>query len=221
MSDLLIEQLRFFQSLGVTHLELGQGAEATSEQDLGKPETLEGVREIIGDCQRCKLAPGRRHIVFGVGNPSARLMFVGEAPGADEDRQGEPFVGRAGQLLTRIIETMFDLKRKDVYIANIIKCRPPRNRDPEADEVEACEGFLFEQIRLISPRIVVALGRCAAQTLLRTETPISRLRGKFYEYRGTLLFPTFHPSYLLRNPAKKREVFYDMKAVRAKLEELG
>ncbi len=217
--DPLIEQLRFFKSLGVTHLVGGsEGQESADLEPAEGPVDLAGVREIIGDCQRCKLAPGRRHIVFGVGNPNAELMFVGEAPGADEDRLGEPFVGKAGQLLTRIIETMFDLERKDVYIANILKCRPPRNRDPEPDEVEACERFLFEQIRLVEPKIIVALGRYAAQTLLRTGTSIGRLRGKFYDYRGTQLLPTFHPSYLLRNPAAKRDVFHDMKAVRARLD---
>ena len=218
MSDLLIDQLLFFKSLGVTHLQgLPEGPVTGPENATEGPATLPEVREIIGDCQRCKLASGRRNIVFGVGNPNADLMFVGEAPGADEDRRGEPFVGKAGQLLTRIIETMFDLERKDVYIANILKCRPPGNRDPEPDEVETCEQFLFEQIRLVRPKIIVALGRYAAQTLLRSETAISRLRGKFYDYRGTQLLPTFHPSYLLRNPSAKRDVFNDMKAVRERL----
>ena len=218
MSDLLIDQLLFFKSLGVTHLQgMPEDGVTGPENATEGPATLTEVREIIGDCQRCKLASGRRNIVFGVGNPNAELMFVGEAPGADEDRRGEPFVGKAGQLLTRIIETMFDLERKDVYIANILKCRPPGNRDPEPDEVETCEQFLFEQIRLVRPKIIVALGRYAAQTLLRSETAISRLRGKFYDYRGTQLLPTFHPSYLLRNPSAKRDVFNDMKAVRERL----
>ena len=207
----VIDQLNFFGELGVTHLNL---------ENLNRTPTLEEIREEIGDCKRCKLHRGRRNIVFGVGNPEADLMFVGEAPGADEDAQGIPFVGRAGQLLTRIIKAI-GLQREQVYIANILKCRPPGNRDPERDEVESCEGFLFQQIQTIDPMLVVALGRYAAQTLLQTKTAISRIRGKFYPYRGGLLIPTFHPSYLLRNPSAKRQVWEDMKAIRAKLTELG
>ena len=177
-------------------------------------EALAAVRTDIGDCTRCKLSTlGRSQIVFGVGNPHADLMFVGEAPGADEDIQGIPFVGRAGQLLTKIIEAI-GLKRDDVYIANIIKCRPPQNRNPEADEVASCEPFLFRQIDVIKPKVIVALGKYAAQTLLRTETPISRLRGRLSDYRGAKLMPTFHPAYLLRNPSSKREVWEDMKLVK-------
>ena len=166
------------------------------------------------DCSRCKLHTlGRRQVVFGVGNPEADLMFVGEAPGADEDVQGIPFVGRAGQLLTKIIEAI-GLTRDDVYIANVIKCRPPQNRNPEPDEVETCEPFLFQQIDVIKPKVIVALGTFAARALLRTLDPISRLRGRVYEYRGAKLIPTFHPAYLLRNPSSKREVWEDMKLVR-------
>ncbi len=177
-------------------------------------DALAAVRTEIGDCVRCKLhAQGRRQIVFGVGNPNADLMFVGEAPGADEDVQGIPFVGRAGQLLTKIIEAI-DLKRDDVYIANVIKCRPPGNRNPEQDEVETCEPFLFQQIDVIKPKVIVALGTFAARALLRTLDPISRLRGRIFEYRGAKLIPTFHPAYLLRNPSSKREVWEDMKVVR-------
>jgi len=180
-------------------------------------EALAAVRADIGDCTRCKLhGQGRRQIVFGVGNPDADLMFVGEAPGADEDIQGIPFVGRAGQLLTKIIEAI-DLKREDVYIANVIKCRPPGNRNPEPDEVETCEPFLFQQIDIIKPKVIVALGKFGAQTLLRTLEPISRLRGRVYDYRGAKLVPTFHPAYLLRNPSCRREVWEDMKKVRALL----
>ncbi|MFZ0428224.1 MAG: uracil-DNA glycosylase [Acidobacteriota bacterium] len=182
--------------------------------------TLEEIREILGECTRCKLHGGRTHIVFGVGDPNADLMFVGEAPGADEDRQGEPFVGRAGQLLTKIIEAI-ELQREQVYIANILKCRPPQNRDPQPDEVASCEPFLFQQIEVIRPMIIVALGKYAAQTLLRSTEAISRLRGRFFEYRGSLLMPTFHPSYLLRNPSGKREVWEDMKKVRETLQERG
>jgi uracil-DNA glycosylase len=175
---------------------------------------LAAVRTDIGDCVRCKLhTQGRKQIVFGVGNPEADLMFVGEAPGADEDIQGIPFVGRAGQLLTKIIEAI-DLKREDVYIANVIKCRPPGNRNPEQDEVETCEPFLFHQIDVIKPKVIVALGTFAARALLRTLDPISRLRGRIFDYRGAKLIPTFHPAYLLRNPSSKREVWEDMKVVR-------
>jgi len=180
-------------------------------------QALVAIREDIGDCTRCKLHTlGRKQIVFGVGNPEADLMFVGEAPGADEDEQGIPFIGRAGQLLTKIIEAI-DLKREDVYIANIIKCRPPQNRNPELDEVATCEPFLFRQIEAIKPKIIVALGKYAAQTLLKTDAPISRLRGQLFDYRGATLIPTFHPAYLLRNPSSKREVWEDMKLVRSLL----
>ena len=178
-------------------------------------EALKAVREDIGECTRCKLATlGRKQIVFGVGNPNADLMFVGEAPGADEDIQGEPFVGRAGQLLTKIIEAI-ELKREDVYIANVIKCRPPQNRNPEPDEVEQCEPFLFRQIDIIKPKVIVALGKFAAQCLLRTTDPITRIRGREFTYRDAILMPTYHPAYLLRTPSAKREVWEDMKRVRA------
>ena len=190
------------------------GQAAGKRLPMAAADALVAVRTEIGDCTRCKLhAQGRRQIVFGVGNPSADLMFVGEAPGADEDIQGIPFVGRAGQLLTKIIEAI-GLQREDVYIANVIKCRPPGNRNPEQDEVETCEPFLFQQIDIIKPKVIVALGTFAARTLLRTLDPISRLRGRVYEYRGAKLIPTFHPAYLLRNPASKREVWEDMKIVR-------
>jgi DNA polymerase len=176
---------------------------------------LAAVRADIGDdCARCKLHRlGRRQIVFGVGNADADLMFVGEAPGADEDAQGEPFVGRAGQLLTKIIEAI-GLQRSDVYIANVIKCRPPQNRNPEPDEVEQCEPFLFRQIDLIKPKVIVALGKFAAQSLLKTNDPITRLRGREFRYRDAVLMPTYHPAYLLRTPSAKREVWEDMKRVR-------
>jgi DNA polymerase len=159
---------------------------------------------------RCKLARGRTHIVFGQGNPAARLVFVGEGPGQEEDLAGEPFVGAAGQLLTKIIEAM-RLRREDVYIANVVKCRPPGNRVPEEDEIASCSPFLRRQIAAIRPVFVCTLGACAAQTLLRTRTPISRLRGRFHEVDGVKVLPTFHPAYLLRNPEHKREVWEDMK----------
>ena len=199
----------------------GQGPveEAQGAQEVrvyaSAADALIGIREDLGDCTRCKLhGLGRRQIVFGVGNPDADLMFVGEAPGADEDVQGEPFVGRAGQLLTKIIEAI-DLQRQDVYIANLIKCRPPGNRNPEPDEMEQCGPFLSRQIDAIRPKVIVALGKFAAQSLLRTTDPITRLRGREYTYRDAILMPTYHPAYLLRQPSAKRDVWADMKRVRA------
>jgi DNA polymerase len=189
---------------------------ADGADTVAPADGLTALRDEIGpQCTRCKLCGlGRRQVVFGVGHPRARLMFVGEAPGEDEDRQGEPFVGRAGQLLTKIIEAI-SLTREQVYIANVIKCRPPGNRNPEPDEVATCEPFLFQQIALVQPRVIVALGKFAAQCLLRTTDPITRLRGREFDYRGATLIPTFHPAYLLRNPPAKREVWEDMKKVRA------
>jgi uracil-DNA glycosylase family 4 len=178
------------------------------------------VREDLGDCQRCKLAPTRTNLVFGVGNPNAHLVFVGEAPGADEDAKGEPFVGKAGQLLTKMIEAM-GYARQDVYICNVIKCRPPGNRNPEPDEVASCEPFLKGQLAALRPRVIVTLGKFAAQCLLRDDTPISRLRGNFRMYEGVQLMPTFHPAYLLRDPSKKKEAWEDLKAVNAALKRLG
>ena len=180
--------------------------------------SLEAVEAELGECTRCQLSGlGRQRIVFGVGNPEAELMFVGEAPGRDEDAQGIPFVGRAGQLLTKIIESIGQ-SRESVYIANVIKCRPPQNRNPEPDEVGTCEPFLFGQVDAIRPRVIVALGAFAARTLTRSDRPISRMRGREFEFRGATLIPTFHPAYLLRNPQSKREVWEDMKKVRALLE---
>ncbi|MES1172656.1 MAG: uracil-DNA glycosylase [Bacteroidota bacterium] len=178
------------------------------------------VRDELGDCQRCKLAKGRKNLVYGVGNPDAHLVFVGEGPGADEDERGEPFVGKAGQLLTKMIEAM-GYRREDVYICNVVKCRPPGNRNPEPDEIEACEPFLKKQLAAIRPRMIVTLGKFAAQCLLRDDTPISRLRGTFRTYEGVSLMPTFHPAYLLRDPSKKKEAWDDLKAVIAALRELG
>jgi uracil-DNA glycosylase family 4 len=247
--DQLAEHLRFAAELGVAGISrdaawrtraepTARAAEVRPGSDLGQTlstqdlttaapltvfknaaDALVAIREDIGDCTRCKLHTlGRTQIVFGVGSPDADLMFVGEAPGADEDEQGIPFIGRAGQLLTKIIEAI-DLKREDVYIANIIKCRPPQNRNPEPDEVASCEPFLFRQIDIVKPKVIVALGKYAAQTLLKSETPISRLRGQVLDYRGAKLVPTFHPAYLLRNPSSKREVWEDMKLVKRLLTE--
>jgi DNA polymerase len=195
-----------------------QEAIDTIQVARSEAEALRAVREDIGECTRCKLCGlGRTQIVFGVGNPRADLMFVGEAPGADEDIQGEPFVGRAGQLLTRIIEAI-GMKRADVFIANVLKCRPPGNRNPEPDEVEQCEPFLLRQIDIIKPKVIVALGKFAAQCLLKTNTPITRLRGQEFKFRDAILIPTYHPAFLLRTPSAKREVWEDMKRVKQLLE---
>ncbi len=222
--------LEFFGELGVDGVSADpawrtRAAESTEPSAVTVPvcgspaDALLATRADLGECTRCKLhALGRRQIVFGVGNPDADLMFVGEAPGADEDTRGEPFVGRAGQLLTKIIEAI-GLRREDVYSANVIKCRPPGHRNPESDEVEQCEPFLFRQIDSIKPKVIVALGKFAAQSLLRTADPITRLRGREFQYRDAILMPTYHPAYLLRTPSAKREVWEDMKRVRALLEE--
>jgi DNA polymerase len=247
VNDDLRTHLEFFTELGVDGLRLEPEWRARAARRVGRPqpeqpvapepaepeppnaaqpapvfssgaEALDALRAEIGpDCRLCKLHTlGRRQVVFGVGNPDADLMFVGEAPGGDEDIQGEPFVGRAGQLLTKIIEAI-GLKRSDVYIANVIKCRPPGNRNPEPDEVERCEPFLFRQIDLVKPKVIVALGKFAAQSLLNTNDPITRLRGREFQFRSATLIPTFHPAYLLRNPSSKREVWEDMKKVRGGL----
>jgi uracil-DNA glycosylase family 4 len=181
------------------------------EKGVGSPE-LTAVRADLGDCRRCKLAAGRTTLVFGVGAPRAELMFVGEGPGADEDLQGEPFVGKAGQLLTRMIEAM-GYRRDQVYIANVVKCRPPENRNPEPDEIVACEPFLMRQIDAVRPKVIVALGKFAAHTLLRSAIPITRLRGTWGQYQGVKLMPTFHPAYLLRSPHEKAKAWEDLKQV--------
>jgi uracil-DNA glycosylase family 4 len=198
------------------------------EESLRKPKSqpapsdpatgLRLIREDIGDCTRCRLhKQGRKQIVFGVGNPQADLMFIGEAPGADEDQQGEPFVGRAGQLLNNMIKAM-GLRREDVYIANIIKCRPPGNRTPERDECETCSPFLMRQIEVIGPKTIVALGAVAAKTLLAINAPMSELRGRWFDFRGTKLAVTYHPAFLLRDPRQKKETWKDLQMV---MKELG
>jgi DNA polymerase len=183
-----------------------------------RPAALKAIREIIGDCTRCKLhKQGRKQVVFGVGNPNAELMFVGEAPGADEDQQGEPFVGRAGQLLNNMITAM-GLRREDVYIANVIKCRPPGNRTPERDECETCSPFLMRQIDVIRPKVIVALGAVAAKNLLGLNESMANLRGRFYDFRGTKLAVTYHPAFLLRDPRQKKEAWKDLQMV---MKEMG
>lgn len=235
--DEMAAHLRLYSELGVTGVSRDSawrrrepvpvpGVETSSADaaasvapELHGIEGLTALRGDIGDCTRCVLHTlGRKQVVFGVGNPDADLMFVGEAPGADEDIKGEPFVGRAGQLLTKIIEAI-GLAREDVYIANVIKCRPPGNRNPEPEEVATCSPFLLRQIDIVRPRVIVALGTFSAQLLLSTDAPISRLRGRLHDFRGIKLMPTFHPAYLLRSPDKKRDVWEDMKIVRALLAE--
>ena len=233
----LAEHLRFYEEMGVTGISRDaswrsrapSASDAAPSAPVSAPSapvpapsapdpapsarvwSLTAIREDIGDCTRCKLATlGRKQVVFGVGNPQADLMFVGEAPGADEDVQGVPFVGRAGQLLTKMIEAM-GFSRDDVYIANVVKCRPPDNRNPEPDEIESCEPFLFRQIESVKPQVIVALGAFAAKTLLQTQQPISRLRGNVYDYHGAKLIPTFHPSFLLRSPNQKKYAWEDLK----------
>ena len=204
--------LKYVRDLGYSGICLSDEAVRIMEswdkqQVLG--ESLDTIRSDLGACQRCKLHKGRKNIVFGYGNPRAKLVFVGEGPGYEEDMQGQPFVGQAGQLLTRILRAI-GLTRDDVYICNIIKCRPPGNRNPEPDEIAACIPFLRRQLKTIAPRFICALGTFAAQTLLGTSTPISRLRGRFYPYEGIDLLPTYHPAFLLRNPSKKADVWQDM-----------
>ena len=192
----------------------GNGGEHQAEEaaaDSGR-STLAAVREELGDCRRCPLHQTRHSLVFGEGDPRAELVFVGEAPGADEDAQGRPFVGQAGQLLTKIIGAM-GLKREGVYICNILKCRPPGNRDPQPEEIAACEPFLIKQLQAIGPKVICALGTFAAHTLLKTEAPISVLRGRFHTYQGIPLMPTYHPAYLLRNPGAKKQVWDDVQMV--------
>ncbi len=240
------DHLRYFRDIGVTHLEpapprpsvvatptdmpkkiidtspaSGLFAEPLSIEQQHAGETLEDIRRDLGDCRRCKLWKTRKNIVFGEGNPKAELMFVGEGPGADEDASGRPFVGRAGQLLTRMIEAM-GYKREDVYIANTVKSRPPDNRTPEKDELETCIPFLYRQIAAIRPKVIVALGNPAQQSLLNSSIGITKVRGKFQDYprlEGIKVMPTFHPAYLLRSPDKKREAWEDLKMVRDFLNE--
>ena len=202
---------------------VGQHSVVILEEPLPQPKSdsataLRLIREDIGDCTRCRLhKQGRKQIVFGVGNPNADLMFIGEAPGADEDEQGEPFVGRSGQLLTNMIKAM-GLRREDVYIANIIKCRPPGNRTPERDECDTCSPFLMRQIEAIRPKALMALGAVAAKSLLAINAPMSELRGRWYDFRGTKLAVTYHPAFLLRDPRQKKEAWKDLQMV---MKEMG
>jgi DNA polymerase len=205
LSDLGIEtQMTEFRDTSKNHPCIGT--------DSALQETLDSIRTDLGDCQRWGLAASRMKLVFGVGNPNARLVLVGEAPGREEDLQGEPFVGEAGQLLNRILLAM-GMQREEVYLCNVLKCRPPDNRDPNPEEVATCEPFLIRQLAAIRPQVIVGLGRFAVHSLLKTKTPISRLRGEWQRYQGIPLMPTYHPAYLLRNPEAKRDVWEDMKEV--------
>jgi DNA polymerase len=225
--------LEFYKELGFERLPLevrSQKSEVRSQKKISsthhavgrdKAAALETLRGEIGDCQRCKLSKERTHIVFGEGNANAKIMFIGEAPGREEDLQARPFVGDAGQLLTRLIERM-GFKREDVYIANIVKCRPPMNRDPQDDEMSTCFPFLDRQIEIISPEVIVSLGKISAYMLMGVKVPISKfsitkVRGRFYEYKGIPVMPTFHPAYLLRNPKDKWFTWEDAQAVLKKL----
>lgn len=205
---IFLEQLR---ALGMDSLYLPDGL-LEQAMTSSKQKELDALRANIGDCTRCKLHAGRKNLVFGDGNPEARLVFVGEGPGFDEDKQGLPFVGKAGQLLNQMIEAM-GLSRQEVYICNVVKCHPPDNRDPEPDEIATCEPYLLEQLKIIRPQVIVGLGRFAVHTLLQTKTPISRLRGNWMNFQGIKFMPTYHPAYLLRNQADKRAAWEDLQAV--------
>lgn len=224
----VLNELALLRDLGFTHLDLSRrAAEPSSLREAGEPSTtrrlddsatssFDALRAEAHDCTRCRLAGTRTNVVFGVGNPDADLMFIGEAPGRDEDEKGEPFVGRAGQLLTDIIKAM-KLTRDDVYIANVVKCRPPENRNPEPDELDACRPFIRRQVELIQPKVIVTLGRFGLQSLTEKGYGISAVRGQWLDYEGIRLMPTYHPAYLLRNPAAKKDVWADMKKVMAEL----
>lgn len=201
-----------YGSIKVKAAVLPEGATAPDSNPAAMTETLANIRTGLGDCRRCQLCESRKNIVFGVGNQNAQLLFVGEAPGHDEDLQGEPFVGEAGQLLTKMIIAM-GYKRSEVYICNLLKCRPPEDRNPLPEEITQCLPFLLRQIQSISPRAIVALGTFAAQTLLGSKEPISSLRGQFHDFHGIPLMPTFHPAFLLRSPEKKRETWEDLQQV--------
>jgi uracil-DNA glycosylase len=205
--------LEFYEALGYGRLPIRVGAGIRREFSGDKETAMRLLREEIGDCQKCKLAQKRTHLVFGEGNPEARLMFIGEAPGREEDIQARPFVGEAGMLLTRLIEKM-GLKREDVYIANVVKCRPPMNRDPEKDEIEQCSGFLERQIHIIRPDVIMSLGRIAVFTLTGDDKlKITAIHGRVFDYRGIPLVPTFHPAYLIRNPKDKWLTWNDAQKV--------
>jgi DNA polymerase len=221
MDDATRNELLLLRDLGYTHLELADRSwqladNPTANGQLPTANLLDEMRAVALACDKCRLAKTRTQVVYGVGNPSADLMFIGEAPGRDEDIQGQPFVGRAGQLLTDIIKAM-KLTRDDVYIANVIKCRPPENRNPEPDELDACRPWIRRQIEIIKPKVIVTLGRFALQSLTEKSYGITSVRGQWLDYNGIKVMPTYHPAYLLRNPAAKKDVWSDMKKVMAEL----
>ena len=219
MTEDLVRELELLREFGFTHLDVAPPPSAASLAGEGAGPTndlLGDLKKIVTVCEKCRLSKSRTQVVYGVGNPNADLMFIGEAPGRDEDIQGEPFVGRAGQLLTDIIKAM-KLTRNDVYIANVIKCRPPENRNPEPDELDECRPYIRRQVEIIQPRVIVTLGRFALQSLTEKAFAISSVRGQWLEYNGVRVMPTYHPAYLLRNPAAKKEVWADMKKVMGEL----
>lgn len=211
-------RLEMYKESGMTYISKSNAAEVlkVKQEEQDNVQRLLSLKESLINCQKCKLCQHRTNMVFGIGDPHASLVFVGEGPGADEDMQGEPFVGRAGQLLTKMIKAM-GLEREQTYICNVVKCRPPLNRDPEPDEIQSCEPFLKEQLRLIRPQVIVGLGRYACQTLLNSQTPMSKLRGAWQSYDGIAFMPTFHPAYLLRNPPAKKYVWEDLQMVMERL----
>ncbi len=213
-SDSLRQELAFLRDLGFTHLDIRR--QATTRASSTLPSLLDDLRAIAIVCEKCRLAKTRTQVVYGVGNPNADLMFIGEAPGRDEDQQGEPFVGRAGQLLTDIINAM-KLTRDDVYISNVVKCRPPENRNPEPDELDACRPYIRQQVEIIQPKVIVTLGPFALQSLTEKIYSISSVRGQWLDYNGVKVMPTYHPAYLLRTPSAKKDVWADMKKVMAEL----
>lgn len=217
MTEDLDRELALLRDLGYTHLDLSQSQQSAPEPAASSSNSeLDELAVIASGCTKCRLAGTRTQVVWGVGDPNADLMFIGEAPGRDEDIQGEPFVGRAGQLLTDIIKAM-KLSRAQVYIANVIKCRPPENRNPEPDELEACRPYIRRQVELIQPKVIVTLGKFGLQSLTEKSYSISAVRGQWLEYNGIKVMPTFHPAYLLRTPAAKKDVWNDMKKVMAEL----
>ncbi len=213
MTEDLVRELELLREFGFTHLDIRHSAPSTQHSAL---DLLGELRSIVIACEKCRLSKSRTQVVYGVGNPNADLMFIGEAPGRDEDIKGEPFVGRAGQLLTDIIKAM-QLTRDDVYIANVVKCRPPENRNPEQDEMDACRPHIRRQIEIIQPKVIVTLGRFALQSLTEKGYAISNVRGQWLEYNGIKVMPTYHPAYLLRTPSAKKEVWADMKKVMVEL----
>jgi DNA polymerase len=208
---LKLKQLYTLKMFGEEYFE---GFLVKDDEVADMPEELKELNKMVQNCHRCNLSKTRKNIVFGEGNPDAKIMFIGEAPGREEDLQGRPFVGKSGEMVTKMIQKVLLLKREDVYIANIIKCRPPQNRNPEIEEIEACKGYLLKQIEIIKPKIIVLLGNIALHSLLNLNIGITKARGKLYDFNGIKVIPTFHPSYLLRNPTKKKETLQDLKFIK-------